>query len=280
MSYFLLDIKKLYKSRIIIILLSLLFVVMIVDPISVYLQYGKNENFIKNIGQNGYMFWLLMNSRNWGFTVYHSLFLLWPVLSTALVFYNERNSSVCEFLIIRKSKKKYYLSKVFSVFIVTFINFIVLFSINELVTFLLFPLDAVHTEAYMNYIPSKDMFCYLLYQSSPLNIVFLYTFLNALTMALFSLFALAIHMIVPLKNKHLAVLVPFISLYVINYGISLALKAVELENYNLKLIIQPMVATLKDMQISIINVVAVFVSVVLVDIVALIIGYIRNRELI
>lgn len=277
MSYFLTDIKKIYKSKITKVMLALLFIIMIADPISVYFKYGRNEKFVETIGKNGFQFWLLMNSRSWGFNVYHSLLMIFPVLSTALILYSEQRSSMYEFLITRDSKIKYYLSKIFSVFFATFINFFILFSINVFVTSIFFPFDAVCTGIIKNYIPKVGMFSYPFYEHNPLSMVFLFVFLNAFTIALLALFALAFHMIVKLKNKYMAILTPFIVLYLTTYLMGIILEQ-KLWNYDFMLIIQPMVGAMSKNIISSVDVLIVFGLIIVIDTVLLIGGYIRNRE--
>lgn len=275
MSYFITDVKKIYKNKLVKWMLVFLLVVMIADPISVYV-INTDENFFKQIGANPFQFWLLMNSSSWGNTVVNTLFFVLPVISTGLVFYNERQTSMYEWLIIRNSKAKYYISKIAATFFVTWINFFVLFSINILVTYFAFSADAPKTEQYMYLIPQKEMFSYSFYQSNPLGMVMLYVFLNALAIALLSLFVLAVHEIVNLKNKYVAILFPFIALYLINYGTTFLL--IDHLNYILSVIIQPRAASALTNNIQSMDVIIVFLVVALVDLVLLGVGYIRNGE--
>lgn len=277
MSYFITDIKKLYKNKLTITMLVALALVMVADPISVYLQYGRDEHFINSIGQNGFQFWLLMNSRSWGFTVYHSLLMAFPVLSTGLVFFEERSSSMYEWLITRDGKKKYYLAKILSVFIITFVNFFILFSINVLVTSFIFPFDAIQTEAFANYVPQVGMFSYPFYEQGLLSMVFLFVFLNSLTLALLALLALSCHMMVLFKSRYMAILFPFIGLYAITYLISILLSS-EYWNYNFKVIIQPMVGALSKTIITTTNVMGVYGALTVLVILLLVASYVKNGE--
>ena len=276
MSYFITDIKKIYKGRIVKWMLIFLFIVMVADPISVYIINADYEKFFEVIGANPFQFWLLMNSSSWGNTVFHTVFWALPVLSTGLVFYNERQSSMFELLVVRNSKQKYYLAKIAATFAVTLINFFILFLINILVTYLIFSVDAPMTKQYMYLIPKEGMFSYAFYQKSPLSMAILYSFLNALTIALFSLFVLAIHAIATLKNRYVAILVPFIALYLIDYVTSLMLRSNL--NYDLGVIIQPRAASAVIDIIHSVDVIIVFAIVTLVVLISLVIGYIRNRE--
>lgn len=276
MSYFITDIKKIYGSRTVKWMLIFLLIIMIADPISIYPINARYKDFFETIGANPFQFWLLMNSSGWGHTVFHTVFWMLPVLSTGLIYYDERKSSLCELLLVRGSRLKYYFSKIAATFGVTFINFFLLLSINILVTYLIFSADAPKTEQYMYLIPKTGMFSYAYYQKNPLSMVFLYTFLNALTIALLSLLALSIHIIAALKNRYAAILVPFISLYLLNYVTSLMLR--NNLNYNLKVIIQPRAAcSILDI-IHGRDVIMVFALVALADFVLLGIGYIRSRE--
>ena len=276
MSYFITDIKKLYKSNIVKVMLIILFFIMVVDPVSVYVINARYANFFEQIGSNPFQFWLLMNSSSWGNTMFYTLFWMFPVISTGLCFYNERHTSTHVFLLIRNSRTKYYLSKAAAVFIVTFINFFVLLLINILVTYLIFHVDAPMTEQYKYLIPKEGMFSYSFYQSNPLYMVILYTFLNALAIALLTLFVLAIHEIAIPKKRYVALLVPFILLYLINYVVGLLLSSNL--NYNFSVIIQPRAASAVINIINNKDVLLVFSLVLVVDLILLMVGYIRNRE--
>lgn len=276
MSYFITDIKKIYRSRIVKWMLILLFIIMVADPISVYIINADYEKFFEVIGANPFQFWLLMNSSSWGNTVFYTIFWVFPVISTGLIFYDERQSSMLKLLIIRGNKKKYYLSKIAATFVATLVNFLILLLINILVTYLIFSVDAPKTKQYMYLIPKEGMFSYAFYQRNPLSMAILYTFLNALAIALLSLFVLSIHAIATLKNRYVAILVPFISLYLISYVIGLMLSSNL--NYNLKVIIQPRAASAVTDIIHSMDVIIVFALVTLIDLILLVIGYIRNRE--
>lgn len=84
------------------------------------------------------------------------------------------------------------------------------------------------------------MFSYAFYEKGPLCMIFLYVFLNALAIALYSLAVLAIHMIIPLKNRYLALLIPFILLYLFSHFLGVA--QAYSPNMVLNVIIQPMAA--------------------------------------
>lgn len=276
MSYFITDVKKIYKSRMIKWLLIFLIIIMILDPISYCVTHIRNKNFIENIGTNPFQFWLLMNSSYWGNTVFHAMFYVFPVLSTGLIFFNDRCSSVFEFSVVRGNRIKYYLSKTSATFMVTFLNFLVALTVNVIVTYIVFPADNPLTQQYTYIIPKEGMFSYPFYQKNPLCMVMLYTFLNAFTIALYSLFSLALHAIIRFKNRYAATLVPLLALYLINYSVSLLLK--KHLNYNLNIIIQPQAASALVQIIHSEDILLTFSLVLLLDIALLIIGYMRNRE--
>lgn len=106
--------------------------------------------------------------------------------------------------------------------------------------------------------------------------VMLYTFLNALVIALYALFSLALHAIIRFKNRYAAALVPFLTLYLINYAVNLLLK--DHLNQQLSIIIQPQAASALVQIIRGRDVLMAFLMVLLLDVVLLVIGYMRNRE--
>jgi hypothetical protein len=249
---------------------------MVLDPISIYFNEWRYEGFFNEVGRNPFQFWLLMNSVGWGHTVYQTIFLAFSVVSTGLVYYDEKNSAVYDMLITRKNKGRYYLSKASSTFLVTFANFIVLLSINVLVTYLIFPIDAPHTEYYDYLIPKEGMFSYVVYQQNPLSMVLLYVVMNAFVIALNALIVLGIHEIVPLKNRYLALLVPFIVLFLIKYLVGILQAGCP--NMNLNVIIQPQAASALVTMIKSKDVWQAFEILILFTLLLQGIGYIKNRE--
>ena len=273
MSYFITDVKKLYKSNLVRWMLLAMLIVMILAPVSTYLQEWR---FFDTVGKNPFQYWLLMDSVNWGNKIYQALFCAFPVLSTGLVYYNEKHSSVYNLLISRGHKGMYYLAKMCSTFWVTFFNFTVLFLINIFVTYLIFPIDAPQTEYYGYLIPKVEMFSYVFYEKNPLYMVFLYVFLNALAIALNSLIVLAAHEIIPLKNRYLALLVPFILLYLLKYLVGMAQAGCP--NMNINVIIQPQAASALVNTIYMEDVRLAFGILIIFVIFLQGIGFLRNRE--
>lgn len=276
MTYVKSDIKNLYKNKMIQAMLIGFLLVMIASPISMYFINTQWDEFIEVIGGHPFQFWLLMDTVSWGNSVYYALFWCFPVIATGLLYYHERSSSVYELLLIRNNRKAYFISKAISQFVITFLNFFIGLLINILVTYLIYSSNAPMTEQYMYLIPKEGMFASYFYNINPLCMIFIYTFLNALTIALLSLFVLALHEIFVFKNTYVAFLVPFIALYIISYLISLFFA--DKPNYDFSIMIQPRAASALVTTIKGSDVFLVFFLLVMADIVLLLIGYLRNRE--
>ena len=260
MSYFVSDVKKIYKNRLVQITLLLMGIVAISDSLFVRFVYGGQPGFSEQVGANPFQFWLLMNSSGWGHTVYRTLLFVFPVLSTGLIFINERKTSIYELLIVRKSRTQYLISKIASVFIVTLFNFLLIFIVNLIVTNLCFSADAPLTEQYNFLVPKEGSLARNLYQISPIMMELAYSFLNALSIAL----------------SLIAFLAPFLILYVVNYAEGLLLA--NYMQYNLSIIIQPRAASALSTCITTADVVLVFASLFAVDVIVAFIGCRRNRD--
>lgn len=276
MQYIRLDIKRFYNNRLIQVMLLLLLVVMIASPISVYYTNMKWDKFAEVIGIHPFQYWLLMDSVGWGHSIYHAFFWVFPVISTGLIYFSEKDSSVYELLVIRGDKKTYYFSKALVQFITTFMNFVILLSINVTVTYMLYSTDAPLTEQYRYFVPKEGMFCTPFYNIDPIYMIFLYVLLNALTIALLSVLILGIQEIFVFKNRYMAVLIPFLGIFVSYYITSLLLN--EHTNYDLGIILQPRATSAMTTIISGKDVGLVFGVLTLLDVAILLVGYIRNRE--
>lgn len=276
MQYFKVDVQTYLKNKMIIAVTFVLLLVSVASPISTYYINAQWDGFAKEIGENPFQFWLLMDSVGWGHAVYHALFWVLPVLLTGLVYYNQKSSSIYELLIVRGNRKQYFLSKVFCQFLFSFVIVFGVLSINVIVTYLIYPIDAPMTEQYMYLIPQKGMFALWFYEVNPLYMVFLYVFLNAIATSLLSILVLAIHELFTFKNVYMAFLVPFISIFVGYYLISMLLG--DNQRFDLGIILQPRsVGVLAD-TIYAFDVVLVFLALFILDIALLIIGYMRNEE--
>lgn len=276
MSYFISDIKKLYKSRMVQFTLLLLGIVAVADPLFVRFVYGKQPGFFEQIGANPFQFWLLMNSSGWGHTVYRTLLFVFPVLSTGLIFFYERQSSVYELLMSRKSRIQYLISKIISVFVTVFLNFSMILGLNLVVTNLCFSMVAPLTEQYYYLIPKAGSFAEAFYQISPLAMEMAYVVLNALALALLAVLVLGIQMIFRFPNHYIGFLTPFVILYALNYAEGLLL-ANQMQ-YNLSVIIQPRAASSLSVCITTADLLLVFGSLFAVIMVMLLVGFKRNRD--
>ena len=108
MSYLFMDIKKLYRNKLVILALAILLIISVIDPLTMrreYIQFG-----------NPFMWWLFMN-RGAGSTIFNALRWLFPALLTGLVFFDERRTAIYGILITKKKRSIYFASKVVSVFL-------------------------------------------------------------------------------------------------------------------------------------------------------------------
>ena len=128
------QIKQKTKSRIIQIMFGLLVIVMVADPITTYIHFVNYPESANRIGQNAYQYWILMNSANWGCSLYYNLFWFFPVLITGLIPYFESRTNLDKLLISRNSRRKYLVSNFVSIFLFSFFYFTILLLINLLVT--------------------------------------------------------------------------------------------------------------------------------------------------
>ena len=276
MAYFISDIKKIYRSRMVQFSLLLMGLIAVADPLFVRFIYAKQPGFVEHIGSNPFQFWLLMNSSGWGHTVYRTLLFVFPVLSTGLLFFYERESSVYELMIVRKSRIQYMISKVYSVFIITFLDFEVIFILNLVITNVCFSADASLTEQYQYLIPKEGTFAKTLYLMDPMMVEIAYSTLNALVIAMLSVFILGIHMICKFRNRYIAFFAPSIILYAANYAEGLLLK--DHMNQNIFIIIQPRAASALSSCITTADVITAYALLLVVIAIILLIGYKRNRD--
>ena len=274
--YFVSDIKKMLTNRIVQIIFIGMLIVMMLDPISVTLYAQKYAGFYEHIGANPFQFWLLMNSASWGNQVYNILFWVFPVLLTGMIYHVEQRTSMAKFLIIRKNKREYMISKIASTFVFVFIFFLLLLVINLIITFNIFSQDAPITEQYQQLVPNENTMGYILYQISPLFMAVVYTFFNALTIAIFSVFAVALQMIIKFKNRYIAIAVPVVTLYTITFIFD---SVPQLLPYDIRIIIQPRSASAISELVTGRDIFLTFGIWLAVDIVLVIIGLIRNRDI-
>lgn len=273
MSYLKSDIKKLYKSKLVKYMLLIMLAVVILSPIMSCISNQRDPTF----GCQPYQFWLLMLPSGIGHTIYFAVFWILPVISTGLVFFDEQNSSMLSYLTVRGKRYKYYWSKAISLFIVTFINILGLFLINIFLTNILFDSSSPRTEQFSYIIPGERTFAYPLFEKNPIYVMLLYAFLNSLAIALMSLAVFAVHAIIKLKNRYIALVVPAVLIYLAQY-LSEWMHRDNL-NMNLGIIIQPMGVSALLNPITTDNVLLAYGTLAYIVAILLFAGFLREREI-
>ena len=182
MSCLRIDIKRLYNSITVRIVLGVLFFLAIVDPL--YSRFLTLDSmFASYYGINAYQYWLFNFPGGIGFKVYHALFLLLPVLSTGFILFYDQKTSFKIYNIVKQGRAIYLTSKVISVFLVTMVNSIVSFSINILITFSIFPQNSIMTDVYRMFIPIEHSAANFFYEISPVLSAVFFAFLNSLALS-------------------------------------------------------------------------------------------------
>ena len=214
-----------------------------------------------------------------GNRIYMNLFWWLPVISTGLVFYSEQNSSVLELSVIRGNWRRYYFSKILSLFLFTFISFFILFIVNILVTYIVFDTNAPKTGQYEWYIPKEGTFAYPFYKANPVYMCILYSFINALAIALMSILMFFFQAVIKLKTKYIALLVPAVVLYAVQYTISWFMG--DNDHAHLLTIVQPLIAgPVTNTITTLSDVISTYTIIAIIDFVFILIGYFREKELI
>jgi hypothetical protein len=275
MSYFMLDIKRVYRNKIVLTVLAALVLVMIIEPISVRLQELRYPNYFEGIGKNPFQFWILMNSSGWGNGLFNTLFFVFPIIFGSMHYYDERNTSVQILLYTRKNRSEYFLSKILSTFLCACIAFISLLAINGLATYMLFPENAPFTDYHRWVVPNKGTFAYDVYTVSPILMIGLYSLLNAMAIAIFAVFYLVIQMVFKFKNRYIALIVPLLLMYIIAFLFD---SQIQLYRYNIRLIIQPRAANAITEIIQWHDVILTYAGWMAIVIALMLIGLVRNRE--
>lgn len=257
------------------ILFILLLIVMIIDATMPMADARKFPEIYEEIGLHPFQWWLLMNSSGFGSQIYSTLEWIFPVLVTGMVFYSEQKSSMCKFLVIRKNKKSYFLSHVLAAFLVAFLFFSFLLVINVLVTWCVFPVDTLITEQYEFCIPNEGTFASELYRYGPFIMAIVYSLLNALAMAVYAVFAIALQINLHFRNQYIAIAVPVILVYTITF----LLESTGLYSYDMNVILQPRAACVLADALTIRDVCVTFGGWLLIDTVLVVIGIQRNRDI-
>lgn len=272
MRYLISDIKKIYRSRMVQISLIVLLAVSIGSPI--YTSRSLDPDTLSRMGHP--FFWWMLMSTSVAFNVLQTAMLAWPVLSTGLVFAKERLSSVEAMMITRGGRGAYLTAKTLSVFLTTFLNFMIIFLLNILTTNLMFqtelPLSAFQQGQY--YIPVEGSFAWTLYQISPVVEEIGFSFLTAFYLAVLSVLTVSVQMAIPCRNLYLAFLVPLL----LFNGVDFALQRFLQPWYVPRIFLQPLSAsglsTVPDVQILLIG----FAALLIVSVAVFLLGCIRSRE--
>jgi hypothetical protein len=264
MAYLFTDIKKLYRNKLVILALIILLIISVIDPLTMRQEYAQFGN--------PFMWWLFMN-RGTGSTIFNALRWLFPVLLTGLVFFDERKTAIYGVLITKKKRSTYFVSKIVSVFIVTFVSLLCLFLFNLLLVYIACP-STTAIEEYL--IPKAETFAAYFFSKSPLCMALFYNVLHALAMALLAVLYLDIHMIMKPKNKYLAFILPPLLMYALNYVTQIAIGA----EYSLTYILQPVAASAGSIIVSSRNLIIVFSTLILIDLVCFFVGIERNRDIV
>lgn len=274
MSCLRIDIKRLYNSITVRIVLGVLFFLAIVDPL--YSRFLTLDSmFASYYGINAYQYWLFNFPGGIGFKVYHALFLLLPVLSTGFILFYDQKTSFKIYNIVKQGRAIYLTSKVISVFLVTMVNSIVSFSINILITFSIFPQNSIMTDVYRMFIPIEHSAANFFYEISPVLSAVFFAFLNSLALSVLAALTVIIHMIFRFPNIYVAFFVPSILFQLITYGSDFLLP----KRFVLRNFLQPLnscyegAAQLKDILL-------VLSGYFILEILLFTIAYRRNRDII
>lgn len=216
-----------------------------------------------------------MNSVSWGNNLYNVMFWIVAVLLTGLIYHEDKNTSMYMYQIIRKNKSQYLVSKFLSTGLFSFILMLLVLEINVLVTYMLFSDTAVMTEYYDRLIPYKGSFVYEAFLSHPINMIQIFTFLNALAMSIFVVFSLCISMLFNFSNRYVALLVPVIILYGINFIFD---SFPALFAYNIRMILQPRAVSALTTIITWEDVIIVMGGWILVNLVLISFIFFKSRD--
>ena len=205
-------------------------------------------------------------NRTTGSTIFNTLYWLFPVLLTGLVFFDESKTAIYGIIITKKKRCVYLCSKALSVFFVSFVSTLLLFLLNLFLVYVTCPLSMELSETM---IPHRGTFSALLFQKSPLYEAVTYVILHAFSLSLLT------QMIVKAKNKYMAFILPPIIMYVLDY-----LTQTAAQTYSVTMALQPMVARATSFVITIEDIAIIFGALLAIDIVCLFIGNRRNRDVI
>lgn len=272
--YFIADFKKLYKNKIIRILFFILLILFVVEPILTKIQTVKYPwIYTESLGINPFHFWSLMGNAGIASQVYYMLNFIFPVLIAGIIYYEEYKTSVGKLLIVKRNCSLYLFSKVTSVFVFTFLFFLILLGANLIITYIIIPSE--HSIS-LQYIPSEGTFASDLFLKNPIYMAFFYTICNALTQAIYASFIVLIQMIVKFPNQYIAMITPVVLIYAITY---FADSIVEIRQYDINIIIQPASSYAITTIVKLKDYILTFAGWICLEIILFIIGRIRNRDI-
>jgi len=239
------------------------------------MYFSEDINSAEKIGQNPFQFWMLMNSVSWGNNLYNIMFWIIAVLLTGLIYYEDKNTSMYMYQIIRKDKRQYLISKFCSTGLFSFVLILLVLEINIFVTYILFPDTTIITNYYNRLVPHEGSFVYRAFLSQPMNMIQIYTFLNALAMSVFVVFSLCISMLFNFSNRYVAILIPVIFLY----GITFIFDSFPmLFEYNIRMILQPRAVSALTTIITWEDVVVVMGGWILVNLILISVIFFKSRD--
>ncbi|MCM1542057.1 MAG: hypothetical protein NC121_12470 [Blautia sp.] len=258
-----LDMKKLYKSRLVQAALLMLLVAAVMDPVLMCFSSRRQENPFR---------WWMFMGRGIGAGIFHTFFWVFPALLTGAVFVDEKNTAVCGILLTKRRRGSYLFSKTLSAFTVAIFSTLALFLLNLGLVYLICPASAEIPEWD---IPKAGTLAAGLFAGSPFVMALCYNLMAALAMALLTVLYQQIHMILRPKNKYVALLAPFLLMEALDYIV----QNCQMERYSLTILLQPVAASAMTVILDSGCYVQVFGTLILADIILFFIAMGRNRDI-
>lgn len=260
--------KYIFKNRIYFLILTILIIVAVSDPIFSYKQY------IEELGDNAYQYWMLMGMVGYGGTFFRTLFRYTPVFSTGLLYLMHLYSSMGEFNVIRIGRRAYYISVYCATIVCSAVLVGIPLMLNLIIVNVLFNDESKIVLDWI--LPRKGTYCYTLYAGSPLRAEIFYTIVTVLAFVLLACFATGIWHSVRFPNKYVAIAAPIILYYIIGYVTQVS----QLLQYDLGIILQPISAMGIEATITKECFYIVFAFWGGVDLLLLILGIYRQKDII
>lgn len=217
------------------------------------------------------MWWLFMN-RGTGSTIFNTLFWLFPALATGTIFVDELNTAVCGVLLTKQPRRRYFLSKTLSVFVVTFLSMLCLFLLNLALVYLVCPMNMEVSDFL---IPKEGNFAAWLYAKSLLTWAVTYNVMGAFAQALLAVLYQEMHMILRLKNRFFALIFPPLFMYALEYIVEIG----HMWKWSLRILLQPVAASATTFDLSGKSFIVVFGALLLADVAGFFIAIRRNRDI-